>query len=658
MKVEPFDTQRQQSFTRRATLVTGGVMLLFGGIGARLYDLQVRRYDEYLAKADDNRFKQRILPPLRGDIVDRYGRPIATSRQNFRVLLVPEDTKSIAQSISDLEHIIPLTDEQRDRVLREVQEKKNQTFVPIEVVDNLSWDEFAAINFHARKLKGIISDVSEIRFYPDKSAVAPFVGHVGSPNARDLSRAGNEAERLLYLQPGYKLGKTGLEASHDKELRGIAGTRTVEVTAAGRVVDDVQFRGRPAQQGKTLGLTIDAELQVRAHEILAQDYKEYPADKAHEVGASAVVLDVETGDVLVMASTPSFDPNIFARRVDQNALRALEKSPLKPLLPKPLAGAYPPGSTFKTITAIAAQEAGISTQHKFYCGGSMRYGAHSHSCWKRSGHGYLDMKGAIKNSCDVFFYNCALKIDIDHLADVARRFGLGETYDLGIGGELRGTVPDRAWKRAYYRTDPDNQTWFPGETISVAIGQGALTSTPLQLAVMAARLASGKRVMPRIVRGQNGGVMMPPAFGALDVDETALTTVRAGMDAVVNQWGTAARSNLLPDYRMAGKTGTSQVRRLKINPKTGKPFPNSELPWNERDHALFVCFAPYEAPRYAACVVVEHGGSGSRSAGPRARDLMRAVLDKDPADGTKNPLWDPKRASQSVQLGRPYRQEG
>ncbi len=641
MKVEPFDTQRHVTFTRRAAFTVGGTFLLFGGVASRLYDLQVRQFEEYQSKADDNRFKQRIVVPLRGEILDRYGELIASNRQNFRVLLVPEQTDDVAASIAKLEAYLPLTDAQRNLLLREVAEKKNQAFVPIEIMDNLEWDTFAAINFHGPSLPGIVSEVGETRYYPDGEVVAPVVGHVGSADASDLRSAGGD--RLLYLQPGFKLGKLGLEESFDEKLRGEAGSKTVEINAAGRVIEENDNRGHGAAQGETLALTIDADLQRHAHEVLAADYKEYPegTEGPGAVAASAVVMDVVTGDVIVMASTPAFDPNVFARRVDRQTLRELKNSPLDPLLCKPLAGAYPPGSTFKLLTAIAAQEAGIDPRTRFTCTGSFRFGSRSHACWKREGHGRVNMAQSIKNSCDVYYYNLAQRVDIDHIADVARRFGLGQTYDLGIGGESEGIVPDRDWKRMYYRTQPENQTWFPGETLSVAIGQGAVTSTPLQLAVMTARLATGLAVEPRLVRSIGADVPSIPAFALATPQPEYLDIVREGMDAVVNQWGTAARSSLMPDYRMAGKTGTSQVRSLVINPETGKPFKNHELPWHKRDHALFVAYAPYENPRYACSVVVEHGGSGSKSAAPRARDIMRAVLEKDPVNPDRHEFWRP-----------------
>ncbi|ADM08282.1 Cell division protein FtsI [Parvularcula bermudensis HTCC2503] len=653
MKVEPFDTQRQMTFTRRATLVTGGVTALFGGIVYRLWDLQVKRYDEFAAKADNNRFKQRIVVPGRGDIVDRYGKVLATNRQNFRILLIPEEAENERTALVNLAALIPLSDEEIKAALREVERTRNQPFVPITVRDDVTWEQYAAVNYHSSRLKGISSEVGESRYYPDGEVVAPFLGHVGAATAQDLAGVSERTERLLYLQPGFRLGKNGLERSYDEVLRGEAGSQTIEVTAAGRVLAEEDERGRPQVPGKVLALTIDDEIQAKAMEIMSADYEEYPegTERPSAASGAAVVLDIVTGDILALASTPAFDPNLFATDVDPATLRELSTSPQNPLISKPVSGVYPPGSTFKAITAIAALEAGISPTTRFRCPGYYYYGGQRFRCWKREGHGSVDLVGSLQHSCDVYYYNMGARLGIDQIADVAQRFGLGQTFDIGLQNEKSGIVPSTEWKRTRYRTNPANQTWFPGETLSVAIGQGATTATPLQLAVMSARIASGKRVMPRIVRGVATDSVPVQDFEDIGVEASHLAAVRDGLDAVVNRWGTAARSRLLPDYRMAGKTGTSQVRSLRINPQTGQPFSNYQLPWNERDHALFIAFAPVESPRYAISVVVEHGGSGSRSAAPRARDLMRAVLDKDPGNPSKHDLYEPGAVIQRRMAG-------
>ncbi|MEO1040966.1 MAG: penicillin-binding protein 2 [Pseudomonadota bacterium] len=659
MRVEPFDTSRHMAFTRRATIMSGGTLALFGGVVFRLYDLQVRRHDDFRALADDNQFNQKLIVPLRGNIYDRYGSVVATNEQDFRVLVIPERTKDLRETLITLSTIMPLSEREIMSVMDKA--RRQRSFIPIVVADNLDWQTFAAVNFHSTDLSGIVSEVGMARSYDPDAGAAFVVGYMGAATSEDISRAERDAEteehaektELLYRQPGFKIGKAGLERTFDASLQGEAGSIRVQVNAHGRVIDSYPDTSVEPLQGQPLGLTIDKELQARALEILAADYNEYPegTQEPHPVSASAVVLDVITGDVLVMASTPAFDPNVFSRGIEASYWRELNQSPLKPLLNKPVAGSYPPGSTFKLLTAIAAQEAGIPPSTRFNCNGSFPFGGRTATCWKKEGHGPLDMEGAIKHSCDVYFWNLATQVDIDHIADVARRFALGETFDLGIGTETEGTVPSRAWKRAYYRNDPPNQTWFPGETLSVAIGQGAVTATPMQLAVMSARIATHKVVRPRLVRAIGNRLIPEPVFDELGGEIEHMAPIRYGMNAVVNEWGTAARSTLLPDFQMAGKTGTSQVVGLKRDPETGRRLRNEELPWRHRDHALFVSFAPYDNPRYACCVVVEHGGSGSRAAGPRARDIMRSVLEKDPGDGIRHDLWSGGSAQRVARLG-------
>lgn len=633
-------------FTRRATLVTGGVSALFGGVVYRLYDLQVRRHNEFRAQADENQFNTRLLVPLRGDIHDRYGLTVANNVSDFRVLVIPERTDDLRKTMVQLASVMPLTDAEIKRILDKA--ARQRSFLPILVADNLDWETYAAVNFHANKMRGVVSEIGARRAYAEDSGASFVVGYMGAATTDDIAAArssartedaANKAE-LLYRQPAFQVGKAGLERTYDADLQGAPGSVQVQVNAHGRVIETYDDSVVQPEQGEPLGLTIDKDLQQVTMDILAADYKEYPDDtEDRKVSASAVVLDVVTGDILVMASFPTFDPNEFSRGIDSSLWRALNNDPRKPLLNKPVAGSYPPASTFKLLTTIAAQEHGIPASTKVFCNGSYRFGGRTFTCWKKEGHGSLDMPGAIKQSCDTYYWHMASQVDIDLIADVAQRYGLGQTYDLGIGAEEDGIVPSRAWKRAYYRNDPPNQTWFPGETLSVAIGQGAVTATPLQLAVMSARLATHKNVVPRLVRAKGSTIIPPTDFAELPGDPAHVETVRDGMNQVVNEWGTAARSTLKPDYLMAGKTGTSQVVGLKRDPETGRRLKNEELPWQQRDHALFVAFAPYENPRYALSVVVEHGGSGSRSAGPRARDIMRAVLDKDPANTDKHKLW-------------------
>ena len=625
--VNSHDHERQETVSRRTVLLGGGISLVFAGIASRLYQLQIAEHQKYLDLAQENQFNRRILTPLRGEIVDRFGAPLATNRKNFRVLLVPEQARDVDAALDKISKITPVSDEKRARIMREI--RRRGAFTPVQIADNLSWEDFSKINFELPHLAGVLPDVGETRDYPFGADSAFVIGYVGAVTERDLSAQETDADRVLLRQPGYKVGREGLERTYESELRGSAGAMNVKINAHGRVIEEMVDSAQPPTQGKTLSLTIDTELQAHAMAVLAEPTP--GVDQETQSGA-AVVMDVVTGDILVLASTPAFNPNDFNIGIDPEHWKDLNESPYKPLLNKALTGAYPPGSTLKVLSAIAAQESGVKSSAVHHCNGKMWYGNRFFHCWKRGGHGTQDMKGALKNSCDVYFYELAKTLDIDALASVAKRFGLGQTYELGVTGQKQGIVPSRAWKREYYAGTPENQTWFQGETLSAIIGQGAVTATPLQLCVMAARVASGRVVHPRLVRAV-GDLVLPAANAPqIDVDPKHLEVVHAGMNAVVNEFGTAARSRLdNPDWTLAGKTGTSQVYQITTEDRARGLAKPEDLPWARRDHALFICYMPFENPRYACSVLVEHGIGGSRAAGPKARDIMRLVAQKDPA---------------------------
>ncbi len=616
--INTHDPERQEIVSRRTFLFGGGVSLLFVGITGRLYQLQIADYDKYQDLAQDNQFNRRVLTPLRGEIIDRFGNVLASNRKNFRILLIPEQSRDINATLDKVSKYIQVTDEKRARIIREI--RRRGVFTPVEIKNNLSWPDFSRVNFELPHLAGILPDVGETRDYPLGESSAFVIGYVGAVTDRDLAaQEGNDARTLL-RQPGFKVGRDGLERTYEKELRGQAGKMNVKVNAHGRVIEELTDEATLPVQGKTLTLTIDAELQQAAMKELEGE------------SAAAVVMDTVTGDILVMASTPAFNPNDFNVGIDADLWKSLTNSPYKPLLNKPLSGVYPPGSTFKVVSAIAAQMTGVKTSQTAHCTGKIWYGNRYFHCWKRGGHGTLDMKGAIKHSCDVYFYEIAKKLEIDVLADAARKFGLGQTYELGVPGQKKGIIPDREWKRQYFAGQPENQPWFQGETLSVIIGQGYVTSTPLQLCVMAARIASGRAVRPRLVRAVGDLVLPEPSAPLIDVDHDYLNVVRAGMNAVTNEYGTASRSRLEdPNWQLAGKTGTSQVYRITAEDRAKGLAKPEDLPWERRDHALFVCYMPYENPRYACSVVIEHGIGGARAAGPKAREIMRAVAAKNPA---------------------------
>ncbi len=621
------DPERQEIVSRRSFLFGGGVCVGVFAIAGRLYQLQIADHEKYRTLAQENQFKRRVLTPLRGDIVDRFGNVLASNRKNFRILLLPEQSQNVNATLDHVSAIVPVPEERRNRIFREI--RRRGAFTPIEIDDNLDWEAFSRINYELPHLAGVLPDVGDTRDYPLGSATSFVIGYVGAVTDADLAAQESDGDRNLLRQPGFKVGREGLERTYEKELRGKAGKMNVVINAHGRVIEEVKEGAVPSEQGKPLTLTIDAELQTHAMQVLATPAERQPDEPQ---SAAAVVMDVVTGDILVLASTPAFNPNDFNVGIDPDLWRELNNSPYKPLLNKALTGEYAPGSTLKIISAIAAQEAGVRPSHTTYCRQRMWYGNRNFHCWKPGGHGTRDMKGAIKDSCNVYFYEIAKTLDIDLLADTARKFGLGEMFELGITGQKPGVVPSREWKRQYYAGQPENQTWFQGETLSAIIGQGAWTATPLQLCVMAARVATGRAVRPRLVRAVGDLILPAPNAPAIDVNPAHLDVVREGMNAVTNEYGTAARSRLEdPDWQLAGKTGSSQVFRITAEERARGLTKQEDLPWARRDHALFVSYMPFENPRYACAVLVEHGIGGSRAAGPKARDIMRKVAERDPS---------------------------
>ncbi|MCW5730287.1 MAG: penicillin-binding protein 2 [Alphaproteobacteria bacterium] len=612
------DSDRYKVFTRRAALFGLGQAALVGGLAARLYYLQVIESDQYKVLADENRINLRLLAPPRGRVLDRFGVEIATNRQNYRVLIIREQTDSVERTLNRLGELIRIEDWQRQRVLREVERKRK--FVPVAVADNLTWEEFARINLHSPDLPGVQLDVGETRDYPLHEITAHAVGYVAAVSEADLKEHGDDP--LLEL-PGFRIGKNGLERVYDLHLRGRAGDSRVEVNAYGRVIRELARRD--GQAGNDLVLTLDAELQRFAFERLG------------ELSAAAVVMDIHTGDLLTLVSTPSFDPNAFNVGVSRDYWRSLIGNKMKPLTNKAAAAEYPPGSTYKMLVALAGLEHGVITpDQRVFCPGHMVFGNNTFHCWKRGGHGNLAMVSAIEESCDVYFYEVSRRLHVDRLADMAHRFGLGKATPLGLPGERNGLVPTAAWKRAV-RGEP----WHLGENLSIGIGQGYMLATPLQLCVMAARLANGGfAVEPRLVRpggdledGDDLRTAAERGVPSLKVSPASLKVVLDGMKGVtLSQRGTAYASRIKePGMAMAGKTGTSQVRRITKRDREEGLHRRKDIPWEERDHALFVAYAPVEEPRYACAVVVEHGESGSKAAAPLARDILIECQRLDPS---------------------------
>ncbi len=625
MLTDGTDNVRFKTFSRRAAILGGAQLLVFGGLASRMYYLQVLKSSEYQMLAEENRVNMRLLAPLRGEIVDRFGQVLASNRQNFRVLLIPEQTPDIEETLTKLNRVVPLSETQWKRVLRDA--RRSPAFLPITVSENLSWEQFAQVNIHEPDLPGIEPDVGETRHYPHGEALAHVVGYVAAVSESDL-----EDEDPLLKLPGFRIGKSGLERRLDTELRGAAGASHVEVNAYGRVIRELSKD--PGTPGSKVVLTLDMDLQKFATERLAGE------------AAAAVVMDIHNGDVLASVSTPAYDPNDFNVGLSQTTWNGLIENPYKPLVNKTIAGQYPPGSTFKMIVAAAAIDSGlVDPNQKVQCTGKMTLGNHDFHCWKRRGHGHVNMLDSIMHSCDIYFYEIAKKIGIDRIEEMAHKFGLGETYGYDVPGEKPGLVPSRGWKRA-----TTGAPWAQGETLIAGIGQGYLLTTPLQLAVMTARIANGgMAVKPRLVRSVGEEGRLPEPAEPIGVSERALAIAREGMYRVSNHpRGTAFGSRLDgPGMSIAGKTGTAQVRRITRAERESGVLSNEEIEWRRRDHALFVAYAPVEDPRYAVSVVVEHGSSGSRTAAPVARDIMRLVLERDPSNRLAQGPQSPSAAQNS-----------
>ena len=606
------DAERQRVFSRRAAILAGGKFALLSTLIGRMYYLQVVESDRFQMLAEENRINLRLLAPSRGQIVDRFGVPLAINQQNYQVLVKSENTPDIGETLNRLGQLLPLSADERARILEEVSRKRK--FVPVLVREFLDWEDVARIEVNAPDLPGVIIDVGDRRFYPQGEVASHILGYVGAAAAKHQT-----GDPLLEL-PGFRIGRSGVERTFDLALRGRAGSSQLEVNALGRVIRELGRR--EGQSGQTLVLTFDSVLQQSAMKALDGQT------------GSVVVLDVNTGATMVQASTPSFDPNNFTNGLSEREWRTLADDERAPLRNKAIAGEYAPGSTFKMMVALAALKAGvIDSDTSFFCSGSIILGDGKFHCWKRHGHGHTSLNKGIAQSCDVYFYELSRRVGIDRIAEMAKRFGLGQKLDLDIPGSRPGMIPTKAWKRAII-----GQPWVLGETLVSAIGQGFVLATPLQLATMTARLANGgKAVTPFIARDVmaddklSGRPEVPvPDMG---INQHHLKLVVNAMGLVTNtRRGTAYRARIMvPGMAMAGKTGTSQVRRITRAERAVGIIKNHQLPWKRRDHALFVGFAPVEAPRYAVAVVVEHGGGGSSVAPPIARDIMVETLKRDPA---------------------------
>lgn len=598
------DNDKGKVLIRRSLIMALIKFLLLMVIIARLYYLQVYQADRYKTLADENRISTRLLVPPRGIIFDRNGVTIASNQQNFQALIVAEQAPNVQETLDAFKKIMPLSEAEEERIKKDL--KRNRSFVPIKIRDNLSWEEVSRIQLNAPDLPGIVIDEGLTRYYPFGAGMAHILGYVSSVSDKDV-----KDDPLLEV-PGFKIGKSGIEKYLEKALRGESGNLKLEVNAYGRIMKEIErVDGIP---GKDVQLTIDSRLQQKAFELFGEE------------SGAAVLLDVHTGEILAFVSAPSFDPNMMTQGLSTEDWNALLHNERNPLTDKAISGQYSPGSTFKMIVALAALEAGvIKPETRTYCAGKMFLGNHAFHCWKKEGHGHLNVVEALQHSCDIFFYETAQKLGIEKIADMARRFGLGSKINIGLENEKAGLIPDKEWKLRRF-----GESWQQGESLISGIGQGYILTTPLQLATMTARLVNGGyEIKPTFLKVSDGE---KSKIKKIDVSPANLELIKEGMYAVVNKpGGTAWRSQF--DYhgqRMGGKTGTTQVRRITMKERREGIKKESELPWRLRNHALFVGYAPHDNPKYAVAVLVEHGGGGSSVAAPLAGKILREAIMLDP----------------------------
>jgi penicillin-binding protein 2 len=619
------DKSRYASFTRRTLMLSGTMGGIFAVLAGRLYQLQILNGKEYMVDAENNRISQRFIFPPRGRILDRFGVELANNRRNYRVVIVSEQaSQGVEAALDAVAKIIQLESDRKARVLRDI--AANKKFAQIPIVENLSWEEFARINMHLPYLPGVQTDVGETRAYPYGAEMSHVLGYVAAANQKDIEKDDDP----LLTQPGFRVGKRGIEKQYDAEMRGDAGASRVEVNAYGRVIRELS--AKPSTAGQDVYLTIDCQLQRYAEERLGDE------------SAACVVMDCATGDVLALASSPGYDPNLFNVGINQVAWDELLHNDHKPLVNKALSGAYPPGSTFKPAMALAAYDNGLSDL-QVNCNGAITIGNHTFHCWKKEGHGHVDLRRGIQVSCDVFFYEVARRLGIDKMEAAARALGLGAPTGIEIPGENSGFIPSQAWKLARYGVP-----WQLGDSISAGIGQGYVTVTPIQLCTMAARMASGKALTPRIAHVVGSRFQPMPMPGNLPFSADAFAAVREGLWKVCNEpGGTAYAWRIVePGFEMAGKTGTAQVRLISKQEHDRGVTKNEALPWNLRDHALFFAFAPASAPRYACMVLMEHGAVGAHPHVQMARDILLYAQQRDPV---KLPTAYPVRAAEGVRGG-------
>ena len=599
-RARPIISENSQvyTFTRRAMVLGAAQGTVAAALGIRMGWLSIAENARYNLLSESNRVQMRLIPPRRGWIVDRNGQPIAINRSDFRVDLIPDRLKEPDRIIAELARLLELPPDEVERIREEL--AKAAGYQPVPVAENLPFEKYAAITVRLPELPGVSPLRSFSRFYPEGAAVAHLTGYVGTPSREDYLA---EGKNPLLITPGFKVGKDELEKTMEPRLRGKPGAERIEVTAHGKLVKRLSTLADTSREA--LPLTIDIGLHS------------YAARRLGDESGSIVVLDCLTGEILAMASMPAYDPNSYSDGISHKEWQMMADDERHPMINKVFQGLYPSGSTIKPLMSLAFLEAGLDPKQRVVCTGGYRVGNHIFHC--DTVHGSVDMHAAVERSCDVYFYHQSLKAGATLIASMARRMGFGQKFDLPVPTQRFGTVPDPEWMERKYK-----RKWQLYDTINMSIGQGNVLVNPLQLAIMCGRIASGKQIVPRILRTRDA-----PDIARLPVSEEHLAYIRDAMKAVVNGRGTATGAKLpVEGVLLAGKTGTAQVRRITMGERAGGVRSNESLAWRMRDHSLFVGFAPADNPRYACAVIVEHGGWGAAVAAPMCRDTLTYLFDK------------------------------
>jgi penicillin-binding protein 2 len=598
------DIRKNKIFNRRALVLGSAQSALAGALVMRLSYLQLWKHEEYSIQSDSNRIKPVINPAPRGTVVDRHGFPLTKNDSNYRLLLYLDRKRDVDELVAKLTEVLDLNDEAKNIFITKIKNARRKSIISL--MDNLGWDDLARIETNAHLLSGVSIESGIMRRYPYPAETAHFLGYVSLPSEKEI----DENEQNLFMHPDFRIGKFGLEKTFDEPLRGKYGVKYVEVN-----VHEIPLRTlsiKPPVEGSRLHLTIDFGLQ------------KYVTERIKDVVASAIVLNVKTGEILAYASSPTFDPNNFVEGVSREYWNQVNTDQRKPLSNKPISATYPPGSTFKLMVALAGLESGFNPNTKVFCNGSYQFGKRAFHCWKEEGHGSLDLMGGIMHSCNTYFFTLANQIGYEKFTEMAKRFGYGEKIDISLYGGKVGNIPSDEWKRKVLK-----QPWVGGDTLNTAIGQGFVLATPLQMALVTARIANGGiPIKPYLVRNHNIFKQFDTLKNEPLIAEAHIKFVQEGMRRVVNEAGGTAYGKRIEikGFEMAGKTGTSQVIS-----KREKEMSKEENAANA-NHAIFVGFAPFEDPKYAISVVVEHGGGGSATAAPIAKDIIMEVqgLNKNP----------------------------